>query len=59
MPRTEENNRQLKALLEYLLDGAIDAKDIYDALGISSSTYCRRAKDTGYPNAEELHLVSG
>ena len=33
MPRTDENGRQLKALLDYLLDGDIDAKDIYDALG--------------------------
>ncbi|MFN8033429.1 MAG: XRE family transcriptional regulator [Mycobacterium sp.] len=59
MPRTDENGRQLKALLEYLLDGDIDAKDIYDALDISSSTYYRRVKDRDYPNAEELRLVSG
>lgn len=58
MPRTDENCRQLKALLEYLLDGDIDAKDIYDALRISSSTYYRRIKDDDYPNAEELRLVS-
>ena len=50
MPRTDENGRQLKALLEYLLDGDVDAKDIYDALGISSSTYYRRIKDADYPN---------
>ena len=54
MPRTDENGRQLKALLDYLLDGEIDAKDIYDALGISSSTYYRRIKEDDYPNAEEL-----
>jgi len=58
VPRTDENGRQLKALLEYLLDGDIDAKDIYDALRISSSTYYRRIKDGDYPNAEELRLVS-
>jgi len=58
VPRTDENGRQLKALLEYLLDGDIDAKDIYDALRISSSTYYRRIKDGDYPNAEELQLVS-
>jgi hypothetical protein len=58
VPRTDENGRQLKALLEYLLDGDIDAKDIYDALGTSSSTYYRRNKDRDYPNAEELRLVS-
>ncbi|WP_445170172.1 XRE family transcriptional regulator [Mycolicibacterium sp. Dal123E01] len=58
MPRTDENGRQLKTLLDYLLDGDIDAKDIYDALGTSSSTYYRRVKDRDYPNAEELRLVS-
>jgi len=59
VPRTDENGRQLKALLEYLLDGDVDAKDIYDALGISSSTYYRRIKEHDYPNAEELRLVAG
>jgi hypothetical protein len=58
MPRTDENGRQLKALLDYLLDGDIDAKDIYDALGISSSTYYRRIKEDDYPNAEELRRVA-
>jgi hypothetical protein len=58
VPRTDENGRQLKALLDYLLDGEIDAKDIYDALGISSSTYYRRIKDADYPNAEELRRVA-
>jgi hypothetical protein len=58
MPRTDENGRQLKALLGYLLDGEIDAKEIYDALGVSSSTYYRRIKDHDYPNAEELRLVA-
>src|SRR6266576_6334230 len=58
MPRTDENGRQLKALLDYLLDGEIDAKDIYDALAISSSTYYRRIKEDDYPNAEELRRVA-
>jgi hypothetical protein len=58
MPRTDENGRQLKALLDYLLDGEIDAKAIYTALGISSSTYYRRIKESDYPNAEELRQVS-
>lgn len=58
MPRTDENGRQLKALLDYLLDGDIDAKDIYDALGTSSSTYYRRIKEADYPDAEELRRVS-
>jgi hypothetical protein len=58
MPRTDENGRQLKALLDYLLDGDIDAKDIYDALGTSSSTYYRRIKETDYPHAEELRRVA-
>lgn len=58
MPRTDENGRQLKALLDYLLDGDVDAKDIYDALGVSSSTYYRRIKEQGYPDAEELRRVA-
>lgn len=58
MPRTDENGRQLKALLDYLLDGDVDAKAIYDALGTSSSTYYRRIKEADYPNAEELRAVS-
>ncbi len=60
MPRTDENGRQLKTLLDYLLDGGdIEARDIYDALGTSSSTYYRRVKEKNdYPNAEELRLVA-
>jgi hypothetical protein len=58
MPRTDENGRQLKALLDYLLDGDVDAKAIYDALGTSSSTYYRRIKEADYPNAEELRHIS-
>ncbi|MGB3481268.1 MAG: XRE family transcriptional regulator [Mycobacterium sp.] len=58
MPRTDENGRQLKALLDYLLDGDVEAKNIFDALGVSSSTYYRRLKEHDYPNAEELRLVS-
>jgi hypothetical protein len=58
VPRTDENGRQLKALLGYLLDGEVDAKEIYDALGVSSSTYYRRIKEADYPNAEELRRVA-
>lgn len=58
MPRTDENGRQLKALLDYLLDGEVEAKAIYDALGTSSSTYYRRVKEADYPNAEEMRLVA-
>ena len=58
MPRTDENGRQLKALLDYLLDGEIDAKAIYTALGVSSSTYYRRIKEADYPRAEELREVA-
>lgn len=58
MPRTDENGRQLKALLDYLLDGDVDAKAIYTSLGVSSSTYYRRIKERDYPNAEELRQVA-
>lgn len=58
VPRTDENGRQLKTLLDYLLDGDVDARAIYDALGTSSSTYYRRIKEADYPNAEEMRLVA-
>lgn len=58
MPRTDDNGRQLKALLDYLLDGDVEAKAIYDALGISSSTYYRRIKEQDYPDSEELRRVA-
>lgn len=58
VPRTDENGRQLKALLDYLLDGDVDAKAIYTALDVSSSTYYRRIKEPDYPNAEELRRVA-
>ena len=58
VPRTDENGRQLKALLDYLLDGDVEAKEIYDALGTSSSTYYRRIKEVDYPDAEELRRVA-
>ena len=58
MPRTDEIGREVNALLDCLLAGEIDAKDIYDALAISSSTYYRRIKEDDYPNAEELRRVA-
>jgi hypothetical protein len=58
MPRTDNHGKQLHALLGYLLDGGVDSRDIYGALGISSSTYYRRIREADYPNAEELRLVA-
>jgi hypothetical protein len=58
MPRTDENGRHLKALLDYMLDGRIGARQIYQALGISSSSYYRRIKEDDYPNAHELHTIA-
>jgi len=58
VPRTDENGRQLKALLDYLFDGDVEAREIQEALGVSSSTYYRRIKESSYPNAEELRLVA-
>jgi hypothetical protein len=58
VPRTDENGRQLKALLDYIFDGDVEAREIQDALGVSSSTYYRRIKEASYPNAEELRLVA-
>lgn len=58
MPRTDENGRQFRTLLEYLLDGRVDTSAICDALGISSSTYYRRIKEDDFPNADELRKVA-
>jgi hypothetical protein len=58
VPRTDENGRHLKALLDYLLDGRITNRQIYQALGMSSSTYYRRNRQDDYPNADELHKIA-
>lgn len=58
MPRTDENGRQLRALLDYLLDGGFTNQQIYEALGISSSTYYRRIHQDDFPNADELHKIA-
>jgi hypothetical protein len=58
VPRTDENGRHLKSLLNYLLDGHFTNQQIYQALGISSSTYYRRIRKDDYPNADELHKIA-
>jgi hypothetical protein len=58
VPRTDDNGRQFKALLDYLLDGEVEAYEIYEALGVSSSTYYRRIKEADYPDAEELRKLA-
>ena len=58
MPRTDENGRQLRVLLDYLLDGQLTTKQMHEALGISSSSYHRRVRDDDYPNADELHKIA-
>jgi hypothetical protein len=42
VPRNDENGRQLRALLDYLLDGQLRTQQIHRALGISSSSYSPR-----------------
>jgi DNA-binding Lrp family transcriptional regulator len=58
VPRTDENGRQLRALLNYLLDGRVSNRQIYQALGVSSSGYYRRIKQDDFPNADELHKIA-
>jgi hypothetical protein len=58
VPRTDENGRQLRALLDYLLDGQLRTQQIHRALGISSSSYYRRIREDDYPNADELHKLA-
>jgi len=58
VPRTDENGRHLRALLDYLLDGQLETRQIYWALRISKSSYYRRVRDDDYPNADELHKIA-
>jgi hypothetical protein len=58
MPRTDENGKQLKAVLNYFLDGDVQSSDLCQALEIATSTYYRRIKDADYPDAEELRKVA-
>jgi hypothetical protein len=58
VPRTDENGRQVRALLDYLLDGQLKTQQIYRALRISSSSYYRRVREDDYPNADELHKLA-
>lgn len=58
VPRTDENGRQLGALLNYLLDGQVTNQQIYQALGISSSCYYRRIKQDDFPNPDELYKIA-
>jgi len=58
VPRTDENGRHLGALLSYLLDGRVTNRQMYRALGISSSGYYRRVKQDDFPNADELHKIA-
>ena len=58
VPRTDDNGRQLRALLHYLLDGQLKTQQVYRALGISSSSYYRRIREDDYPNADELHKIA-
>lgn len=56
--RTDENGKGLQAVLGYLLDRAVPAKEIYDALGIARNTYHNRIDEDSFPNAEELRLIA-
>lgn len=58
MPNTDNHGKQLHVLLGYLLDGGAESREIYNALGISSSTYYRRMRASDYPDAEELRKVA-
>lgn len=58
MPRTDENGRELQAVLSYMLNRAVPATELTVALEISRSSYDRRSGSApDYPNAEECRLV--
>lgn len=58
MPRTDENDREMQAVVGYLLNRTVPAKDIYGALGIARNTYHNRSREDSYPNAEECRLLA-
>lgn len=58
MARADENGKGVQAVLGYLLDRMVPAKEIFMALGIARSTYNVREKDDNYPNAEEARLLA-
>ena len=58
VPRTDENGRQLKALLDYLLDGDVDAKDDLRRARHLQQHLLPAHQGSDYPNAEELRLVA-
>lgn len=58
MPHTDENRRGLQAVLGYMLDRAVPAREIYEALKISRNTYTKRSQEDDFPNAEECRLIA-
>ena len=58
MPRSDENGRELQAVLSYLLNRAIPATELHRALGTARNTYANRSREDSFPNAEELRLLA-
>src|SRR5438270_9248154 len=56
--RTDENGKNLQAVLGYMLNRAVPAKEIYAALGIARNTYHGRGDEDGFPDAEECRLIA-
>lgn len=58
MPRTDENGRNLQAVLSYMLNRAVSAKEMHVALGIARNTYYNRSEEDTFPHAEECRLIA-
>lgn len=58
MPRTDENERGLQAVLGYLVDRSIPHTEIFGALGMARNTYWRRSAEDDFPHAEECLRIA-
>lgn len=57
MPRTTKAGRDIKRVLEYLLNRDVLDAEIGLAIGKPPSTYSRRKERDDYPSFEELELI--
>lgn len=58
MPRTDENGKQLQAVLSYLLDTAVTDVEMRTALTCDTRTYQRQRDREDFPSAEECRRVA-
>lgn len=54
MPRTNQDGKDIKIVLEWLCRRHLSEDDLAEALDVSSSKYGRRKNDDDFPSFEEL-----